>query len=65
MGQVNNLKNSLKLLACLPFGLMTTDIRENSFKFLRIARKAIEVASVIELSEASGRVAAGLFMTEG
>ena len=25
----------------------------------------IEVASVIELSEASGRVAAGLFMTEG
>ena len=26
---------------------------------------AIEVASVIELSEASGRVAAGLFMTEG
>ena len=27
--------------------------------------KAIEVASVIELSEASGRVAAGLFMTEG
>ena len=26
---------------------------------------SIEVASVIELSEASGRVAAGLFMTEG
>ena len=26
---------------------------------------AIEVASVIELSEASGRVAVGLFMTEG
>ena len=26
---------------------------------------AIEVASVIELLEASGRVAAGLFMTEG
>ena len=26
---------------------------------------AIEVASVIELSEASGLVAAGLFMTEG
>ena len=25
----------------------------------------IEVASVIELSEASGRVAVGLFMTEG
>ena len=25
----------------------------------------IEVASVIELSEASGRVAAGLFMTDG
>ena len=29
------------------------------------APKAIEVASVIELSEASGWVAAGLFMTEG
>ena len=27
--------------------------------------RPIEVASVIELSEASGRVAAGLFMTEG
>ena len=32
---------------------------------LSIAIRAIEVASVIELSEASGRVAAGLFMTEG
>ena len=31
----------------------------------RIADKDIEVASVINLSEASGRVAAGLFMTEG
>ena len=30
-----------------------------------IAIKCIEVASVIELSGASGRVAAGLFMTEG
>ena len=27
--------------------------------------RRIEVASVIELSEASGRIAAGLFMTEG
>ena len=32
---------------------------------LTILARAIEVASVIELSEASGRVAAGLFMTEG
>ena len=31
----------------------------------RVAVLGIEVASVIELSEASGRVAAGLFMTEG
>ena len=30
-----------------------------------ILSRGIEVASVIELSEASGRVAAGLFMTEG
>ena len=29
------------------------------------AHRTIEVASVIELSEASGRVVAGLFMTEG
>ena len=33
--------------------------------FPSIVVAAIEVASVIELSEASGRVAAGLFMTEG
>ena len=39
------------------------------FPVLGLKRRApivgIEVASVIELSEASGRVAAGLFMTEG
>ena len=32
---------------------------------LLVATNTIEVASVIELSEASGWVAAGLFMTEG
>ena len=35
------------------------------FGILAILSVAIEVASVIELSEASGWVAAGLFMTEG
>ena len=30
-----------------------------------VVAETIEVASVIELSEASGRVAVGLFMTEG
>ena len=33
--------------------------------FCSDAHASIEVASVIELSEASGQVAAGLFMTEG
>ena len=39
--------------------------RNMDYLLEEIAAGDIEVASVIELSEASGRVAAGLFMTEG
>ena len=40
-------------------------LSRNNHEALLLVTRGIEVASVIELSEVSGRVAAGLFMTEG
>lgn len=45
--------------------MITTLEKKTYFDDKAIAIRVIEVASVIELSEASGRVAVGLFMTEG
>ena len=52
--------NSLYLGGCIAGHVVSTP----SCYFVVVVR-VIEVASVIELSEASGRVAAGLCMTEG
>ena len=47
------------------FSVLVAVGRVVSRVFFVLVAVVIEVASVIELSEASGRVAAGLFMTEG
>ena len=44
---------------------LTPNAGADEVLFVVVVGGGIEVASVIELSEASGRVAAGLFMTEG
>ena len=43
----------------------TGPIEGGTGRYMMVLGQDIEVASVIELSEASGRVAAGLFMTGG
>ena len=57
-------------LLCFDTTSLHLDLMENEYysklgTYLDLVIQTIEVASVIELSEASGRVAAGLFMTEG
>ena len=54
---------SCPLVAQNPLGLVP--VEEVASGTALPTSRGIEVASVIELSEASGRVAAGLFMTEG
>ena len=44
---------------------VTGPIEGGTGRYMMVLGQDIEVASVIELSEASGRVAAGLFMTGG
>ena len=53
----------MKLLLANIF-LFKVDFRVQ-VEYVHLAPQTIEVASVINLLEASGRIAAGLFMTEG